>query len=199
MKPAVRIFLHVNIIVKSCLFQLWVLKWNVKKKKKKGKGKETLDLCIAFGISLFVIVQSLSGVWLFGTTWTAAHQASLFIRDTQTLLKFRFVESIMPSSHLILCCSILLLALIFPSIRVFSSESGFHIRWPRYWSFSFSISPSNDIQDWSPLEWTGWITLQSKGLSRVFSNTRVQKHQIFNAQPFLLCNSQISSGLLEKS
>ena len=64
-----------------------------------------------------------------------------------------------------------------PSIRVFSNESTFHMRWPKYWSFSFSISPSNEHQDWSPLGWTGWISLQSKGLSRVFSNTTVQKHQ----------------------
>ena len=64
-----------------------------------------------------------------------------------------------------------------PSIRVFSNESTFRMRWPKYWSFSFSISPSNEHQDWSPLGWTGWISLQSKGLSRVFSNTTVQKHQ----------------------
>jgi len=71
---------------------------------------------------------------------------------------------------------------IFPSIRVFSNESALHIRWPKYWSFSFNISPSNEHQDWSPLGWTGWIFLQSKGLSRVFSNTTVQKHQFLGAQ-----------------
>ena len=69
-----------------------------------------------------------------------------------------------------------------PSIRVFSSESPLHMRWPKYWSFSFSIIPSKEHQSWSPLEWTGWISLQSKGLSRVFSNTTVQKHQFFGAQ-----------------
>ena len=83
----------------------------------------------------------------------------------------------MPSSHRILCRPLLLLPPIPPSIRVSSNESALCIRWPKYWSFSFSISPSNDTQDWSPPGWTGWIYLQSKGLSRVFSNTTLQKHQ----------------------
>ena len=77
------------------------------------------------------------------------------------------------------CRPLLLLPSIFPSIRVFSNESPLHIRWPKYWSFSFNISPSMNTQDWSPLGWTGWISLQSKGLLRVFSNTAVQKHQFF--------------------
>ena len=85
-----------------------------------------------------------------------------------------------PSNHLILCHP-LLLPSIFPSIRVFSNESALRIRWPKYWSFSFNILPMN-TQDWSPLGWTGWISLQSKGLSRVFSNTTVQKHQFFSTQ-----------------
>ena len=76
------------------------------------------------------------------------------------------------------CCPLLLLPPIPPSIRVFSNESTLRIRWPKYWNFSFSIIPSNEYQDWSPLGWTGWISLQSKGLSRVFSNTTVQKHQL---------------------
>ena len=97
------------------------------------------------------------------------------------LLKLMSIELVMPSNHLILCRPLLLLPSIFPSIRVFSKESVLHISWPKYWSFSFSISPSK-IQDWSPLGWTGWISLQSKGLSRVFSNTTVQEHQFFSAQ-----------------
>ena len=80
---------------------------------------------------------------------------------------------------------LLLLPSLFPSIRVFSSESVLHIRWPKYWSFSFSISPSMNIQDWFPLGWTGWISLQSKGLSRVFSNTTVQKHPHTRVNVFL--------------
>ena len=89
------------------------------------------------------------------------------------------------------CCPLLLLPPIPPRIRVFSNESTLHMRWPKYWSFSFSISPFNEHQDWSPLGWTGWISLQSKGFWRVFSNTTVQKHQIFSAQLSLQSNSHI--------
>ena len=89
-------------------------------------------------------VQSLSRVWLFMTLGTAAHQASLSITNSQSLLKLTSIESVMPSNHLILCRPLLLLPSIFPSIRVFSNESVLHIRWPRYWSFSFSISLSNE-------------------------------------------------------
>ena len=88
------------------------------------------------------------------------------------------------SNHRILCCP-LLLPSIFPSFRVFSNESVLHIRWPKYWSFSFSISPSNEYSGF-PLGWTGFISLLSKGLSKVFSNTTVQKHQFFGAQPFFM-------------
>ena len=92
------------------------------------------------------------------------------------------IKSVMPSSHLTLCRPLLLLPPVPPSIRVFSSESTLHMRWPKYWSFSFTSVFQMNTQDWSPLEWTGWISLQSKGLSRVFSNTTVQKHQFFSAQ-----------------
>ena len=91
----------------------------------------------------FSSVQSLSRVQLFVTPWTAARQASLSITNSQTLLKFMSIELVMPSSHLILCCP-LLLPPTPPSIRVFSNESALHIRWPKYWSFSFNISPSNE-------------------------------------------------------
>ena len=127
-------------------------------------------------------VQLLSHVWLFVIPWTAAHQASVSITNSWSLPKLMSIESVMPSSHLILCHPFPLWPSIFLSIRVFSNESVLHIRWPKYWSFSFSISPSNEYQDWSPLGWTGWISLQSTGLSRVFSNTTVQKHQFFGAQ-----------------
>ena len=95
------------------------------------------------------------------------------------------------SSYLILCRPLLLLPLIPPSIRVFSNESTLRMRWSKYWSFSFSISPSKEHPDWSPLEWTGWISLQSKGLLRVFSNTTVQKHQFFGTQLSSQPNSHI--------
>ena len=89
-------------------------------------------------------VQLLSCVRLFVTPWTAAHQASLSIKNSWSLLKLTTIESVMPSNHLILCRPLLLLPLVFPSIRVFSNESVLHIRWPKYWSFSFSISPSSE-------------------------------------------------------
>ena len=97
------------------------------------------------------------------------------------------IESVMPASHLILCRPLLLLPPIPPSIRVFPNELALLMRWPKHWSFSFSISPSNDIQGWSPFEWTGWISLQSKGLWRVFSSTTVQKHHFFGTQPSWWC------------
>ena len=122
----------------------------------------------------------------------------LSITNYWSSLKLMSIESVMPSNHLILCHPLLLPPSIFPRIRVFSSESVLRIRWPKYWSFSFnSVHPMN-IQDWSPLGWTGWISLQSKGLSRVFSNTTVQKHQFFGAQPSSQSNSHIHTWLLEK-
>ena len=125
-------------------------------------------------------VQSLSHVFVL--PWTTACQASLSFTISRSWFKLMYLESVMPSNHLILCSPLLLLPLNFPSIRVFSNESALHIRWPKYWSFSLaSVLPMN-IQDWFPLGWTGWISLQSKGLSRVFSNTTVQKHQFFLLQ-----------------
>ena len=104
----------------------------------------------------------------------------------------------MLSNHLILCHPLHLLPSVFPSIRVFYSEVALHIRWPKFWSFSFSIILSMNIQGWFPLRLTGWISLQSKGLSRVFSNTTVQKHQFFNAQLSLWSYSHIHTWLLEE-
>jgi len=95
-------------------------------------------------------VQSLSHVQLFATPWTAAYQASLSITNSQSLLKLMSIESVMSSNHLILCGPLLLLPSTFPSIRVFSNESALHIRWPKYWSFSFSISPSNEYSGLIP-------------------------------------------------
>ena len=141
---------------------------------------------------LYGTVQfSLSVVSDSVTPWTAAHQASLSIANSQSLLKLMFIESVMPSNHLILCCPLLFLSSIFPSIRVFSNESTLLKRWPKYWSFSFSISPSNGYSGLIPLGLTGLIFLQSKGFSRVFSNKTVQKHQFFDAQLSLWSNSHI--------
>ena len=109
-------------------------------------------------------------------------QASLSITNSWSLLTLMFIESMMPSNHLILCCPLLLPPSIFPSIRGFSNESVLHIRWPKYWSLSFNISPSNEYSGCISFKRTGWISLQSKGLSRVFSNTTVQEHQFFGTQ-----------------
>ena len=137
----------------------------------------------------FSSVQSLSRVRLFATPWIAACQASLSITNSWSSLRLTSIESMMPSSHLILCRPLLLLPLIPPSIRVFSNESTLLMRRPEYWSFSFSIILPKKSQGWSPSEWTGWISLQSKGLSRVFSNTTV--HQFFGAK----LSSQSSSHI----
>ena len=143
-------------------------------------------------------VQLLSHVQLFVTPWTAACQASLSITNSWNLLKLMSIESVMPSSHLIFCHSLLLLPSIFPSIRVFSNESTLpSVGQSTEVSASASVLPVN-IQDWFPLRLTGWISLQSKGLSRVYSNTIVQKHQFFGAQLSSQSNSHIHTWPLEK-
>ena len=144
-------------------------------------------------------VQLLSCVRLFVNPWTAARQASLSITNFQSLFKLMSVKSVMPSSYLILCCPFLLLPSIFPAsgsfpVSQFFTSGGQNIGV----SASASVLPMN-IQDWFPLGWTGWISLQSKGLSRVFSNTTVQKHQFFGAQFLLQSISHIRTWLLKKT
>ena len=123
--------------------------------------------------------SSFSRVQLFVTPWTAARQASLSITNSWSLLKLMSIELVMPSNHLILYCPIFLLPSVFPSIRVFSNGSALRMRWPKYWSFS--ISPSNEYSGLISFRIYWFISLQSKGLSRVFPNTTVQKHQFFGA------------------
>ena len=126
----------------------------------------------------FSSVQSLSHVLLFATPWITAHQASLSITSSQSPPKPMCIKSVMPSSYLILCRPLLLL----PNIRVFSNESNLRMRWSNIVvSASASVLPMN-TQNWFPIGWTGWISLQSRGLSRVFSNITAQKHQFFGAQ-----------------
>ena len=115
----------------------------------------------------------------------------LSITNSRSSLKLTSIESVMPSSHLILCRPLLLLPSIPPSIRVFSSESTLRMRWPKYWSFSFSIIPSKEHPGLISFRMDWLDSLQSKGLSRVFSNTTVQKHQFFGAQPSSQSNSHI--------
>ena len=137
----------------------------------------------------FSSVQLLSHVRLFVIPWTIARQASLSITNSQSSPKLIY-ELVLPSNHLILHGPLLLLPSIFPSIRVYSNESALLIRWPKYWSFSFNLSPSS--------EHPGLISLHSKGLSRVFSNTTVQKHQFFGTQLSSESNSHIHTWALEK-
>ena len=143
-------------------------------------------------------VQSFSRVRLFATPWIAARQASLSITNSWSLLKFMSIESVMPSSHLILCRPLLLLLPIPPSIRVFSNESTHRMRWPKYWSFSFNISPSNEHPGLVSLRMDWLDLLVVKGLSRVFSNTIVQKHQFFGSQLSSPSNSHIHTWPVEK-
>ena len=133
----------------------------------------------------FSSVQSLSRVWLFVTPWTAAQQASLSITSCWSLLKLMSIESVMPSNHLILCHPLLLLPLIFTSIRVFSNESVLCIRWPKYWSFSFSISPSNEYSGLFSfrMDWLDVLAVQ-RTLKSLLQH-QVQKHQFFGVQLFL--------------
>ena len=139
----------------------------------------------------FVVVQLLSRVQLFATPWTAAHQASLSITNSWSLLKLMFIKLVMPSNHFILCHPFLFLPSIFRSIRVFSNELALRIRWPKYWSFRFSISPSNEYSGLISFRMDWLDLLAVLGLSRVFSNTTVQKHQFFGAQPSSQSNSHI--------
>ena len=141
-----------------------------------------LNIHICIYTHQFSSVQSLSYVQFFVTPWTAAHQASSSITNSQSLLKLMSIESVMPSNHLILCHPLLLSSSVFPSIMSF----------PMNWLFasgaqSTGVSASSSVlsmntQDWFPLGWTGWVSLLSKGLSKVFSNTTVQKHQFFSTQ-----------------
>ena len=117
---------------------------HINKLKNKNHMVISIDAEKAFDKIQYSSVQSLSRIWLFATPWTAACQASLSITNSQSLPKLMSIQSVMPSNHLIVCCPLLLLPSIFPSIRVFSNESALHMRWPKDWSISFSISPSKE-------------------------------------------------------
>ena len=162
----------------------------------------TLSLLILMthtSIYLFlVVVQLLSHDWLFASLWTTASQAPLSSTISWNWLKFMYIESMMLFSHLILCSPLLLLPPIIPNIGAFSNESAFCMTWPEYWSFSFSLNPSNKYSRLISFR-VGWlISLQSKGLSRIFSSTTIQKYQFFSTQPSLWSNSHICIWLLEK-
>ena len=144
-------------------------------------------------IPQFSSVQSLSHVQLCATPWTAAHQASLSITNSQSLLKLMSIESVMPSSHLILCHP-LLPSSIFPSLRVFSNEPVLHIRWPKYWSFSFNISPSNEYSGLISfrMDWLDLLTVQGilKSLLKHHSSkASIVQHSAFTHGSILLARS----------
>ena len=145
----------------------------------------------------FSAVQSLSRVGLFMTPWTAARQASLLITNSLSLCKFMSIELVMPSNHLILCRPLLLPPSIFPSIRVFSNESVLHISWPKYWSFSFSISPSNEYSGLISfrMDWFDLLAVQGtfKSLLQHYSS------KVSNLWHSVLASSHIRTWLLEKN
>ena len=154
--------------------------------------------CSTSYVIQFSSVQLLSRVQLFATPRITAHQASLSITNSQSSLKLMSIKSVMPSSHLILCCPLLLLPPIPPSIRVFSNESTLRMRWPKYWSFIFSISASNEHPGLISfkMDWLDLLAVQ--GTLKVFSNNTVQKHQFFGAQLSSQSKSHIHTLPLEK-
>ena len=142
-------------------------------KKQKRKGKISS-------------VQSLSHVRLFATPWIAACQASLSITNSRSLFRLMSIDSVMPSNHLILCHLLLLLPSIFPSIRVFSSESALHIRWPKYWSLASASALPMNIQDWFPLRWTGWVSLPVQGTLKSLLQHHSSKASILHCSAFFI-------------
>ena len=161
------------------------------------KAKLNVQYVWKITIYFFSSVQSLSCVQLFVTPWTAACQASLSITNSPNLLKVMSIESVMPSNHFILYHPLLLLPSVFLSIRVFSSESVLRIRWPKYWSFSFSIMLPMNIQDWFPLGWTGLISFSPRD-SEEFSPTRQFESISSSTLPSWWFSSHICTWLLEK-
>ena len=147
---------------------------------------------------LFVVVQSLSRIWLFVIPWTAECQASLSFTISWSLLKFMSIESVMPSNHHILCLPLLLLPSIFPSIRVFSNEFPLHIRWPKCWSFSFSISPSIEYSRLISFR-MDWFDLSLvQGTLKSLIQHHSSKESILWRSAFLWSSSHIHTWLLEK-
>ena len=155
------------------------------------RGGETQGIILAV-----FVVQALRCVLLFVTPWTAARRASLSITISWSLLKLMSIEWVMPSNHLILCHPLLLPPSILPSIRVFSTGSALPIRWPKYWSFNFSISPPSEYSELISFR-TDWFDslsispLIDKRLSRVFSSAMVGKHRFFGSHPSLWSNFHI--------
>ena len=151
---------------------------------------------IVFVVGCVVVVKSLSCVWFFATLWTATSQASLSFAISRSLLKLMSIESIIPSNHLILCRPLLLLLLIFPSIWVFSNESAFHTRWTKYWSFGFSISPSNEYSRLISFRLYWFDLLAIQGTLKSLLQHHSLKASIFGTQPFLWFSSLVHDSIL---
>ena len=180
MEASWEIFQHLHMIIAQ-VNKLTTASWETLSQKHPAKLCTFEWKFFRTNASLVLVVQSLSRVQLLATPWTAAGQASLSFTISWSLLKLMSTESMMPSNHLILCCPLLLLPSVFLNIRVFSNESALLSRWPKYWGFSFSTSPSSEhsglisfMIDWCDI-------LQFKGLSRVFSSTTVWKDQFFSS------------------
>ena len=152
---------------------------------------------VCLSLLLFVVVQLLSCVLLFATPWTTAHQTSLSYTISWSLLKLMSIESVMPSNHLMLGFPLLLLPSVFPSIRVSSNELALPIRWPKYWSLNFLISPSNEYSGLISFR-IDWFDLFAQGTLKNLPSTTIQKYQFFSAQPSLRSNSHIFTWLLDK-
>ena len=148
--------------------------------------------------SLLIAVQLLNRVWLTGTLWTAACQASLSITNSQSLLKLTSIKSVLPSNQLILCHPLLLLPSIFPSIRVFSNESVLLISWPNYWSFSFSISPSNEYSGLISFKMDWFDLFSVQGTLKSLLQHHSSKASIHQHSAFFIVQLSIYSWLLEK-
>ena len=146
----------------------------------------------------FSSVQLLSRVWLLAAPWTAAHQASLSITNSQSSLKLMSIELVTPSNQLILCCPLLLPHSVFPSLGVFSNESILHIRWPKYWSFNFSIGPSNEYSGLISLRMDWFDLLAAQGTLKSLLQHHSSKASILQSSAFFIVNSHIHTWLLGK-
>ena len=172
-----------------------VKSFKVKEKEKRKFNTLWIYCSNSFILQIFiewlVAVQSLRHVRLFATPWTAARQASLSFTISWSLFKLMSIELVMPSNHLLFCHSLLLLPSIFPSIRVFSNESAFCLRWPKYWSFSFSISLFNEYSGLISFR-TDWLDLLAvQGTLKSLLQHTVWEHQFFGAQPSLWSTTSI--------
>ena len=163
------------------------------------EGRKTSEIQVWSSVNSYVVavVQSLGHVWLFVTPWTATHQSSLSFTISQRLLKLMSIELVVPSNHLVLCRYLFLLPSIFPSIRVFSNESVLHIRWPKYWSFSFSISPSNEYSGPIFFRIDCFDLLSVQGTLKSLLQHHSSKASIFQQSASFIINSNIHTWLLK--